>query len=315
MNFLFLMDPIENVKMEKDTSFIFMLGAYRRGHNVYYLPDGGITLKNNRVHFHVVPVIPQDVPNSPFIKKEALTLSEDKVNAVFVRSDPPFDETYLMNTWLLERSPKNIPVINNPSGIRTVNEKIWATQFASIIPKTLISRQKKEMLNFLREEKDIVIKPANGFGGSSVFHIEYGDKNANVTLETVSQFWTKEVILQKYIPAAQNGDKRILLLNGEPLGAVLRVHAKDDHRNNFFAGGKPAKTTITPNDRKIVNILKPHLKKLGLYFVGIDIIGNYLIEVNVTSPTCLREMNYLYGKNLENQVISFIERLVKENKK
>ncbi len=315
MNFVFLMDPLEMVKMEKDTSFILMLGAHRRGHATYYLADGGMTLKNGKVYFRVVSVIPQQVADSPFIKKDARELSEDDVHAIFVRSDPPFDEAYLMNTWLLERLPKRIAIINNPAGIRTVNEKIWATQFKNITPKTMVSRNKKDLTEFLKTEKDIIVKPANGFGGSSVFHVKAGDDNANVILETVSQYWTKEVIAQRYVAEAKNGDKRILLLGGEPLGAVLRVHAEGDHRNNFFAGGKSAKTTMTSNDKKIISILKPHLKRLGLYFVGIDIIGQYLIEVNVTSPTCLQEMNRLYHKNLENQVISFVEKFAKEPKK
>ena len=306
------MDPLETVKIEKDTSFILMLGAYRRGHRVYYLPEGGMTLKDGKVYFRVVSVVPQDVVNCPFIKKEMQELSSDEVGAVFVRSDPPFDETYLMNTWLLERLPAKIPVINRPAGIRTVNEKLWATQFVSITPKTIVSRDKNDLTGFLKSEKDVIAKPTDGFGGASVFRVRKGDPNANVILETVSRRWTKDIILQKYIPAAQKGDKRILLLNGEPLGAVLRVHAKGEHRNNFFAGGTPAKTTITANDKKIIRILKPELKKLGLYFVGIDIIGRYLIEVNVTSPTCLREMNRLYNKNLEYPIIEFAKSLAVE---
>ena len=136
------------------------------------------------------------------------------------------------------------------------------------------------------------------------------DKNAKVILETMTKRWTKDIILQQYIPQAQEGDKRILLLNGEPLGAVLRVHAPDDHRNNFFAGGKALPAQIDKHDQEIIQVLKPHLQKLGLYFVGIDIIGGYLIEVNVTSPTCLQEMNYLYHQTLENKVIDFTEKLV-----
>ena len=315
MNFIFLMDPLETVKFEKDTSFILMLGAYKRSHDAFYLSDGGMSLKDGKVFFRVVPVIPQLNPNEPFIQKETVILSQDQVHAVFVRSDPPFDETYLMNTWLLERLPKSIPVINDPAGIRTVNEKIWATQFRPLIPKTILSARKDDLLLFLKKEQDIIVKPTNGFGGSAIFHIRDGDENANVILETVTDRWQKGIILQKYVPEAKQGDKRILLLNGKPLGAVLRVHAKGDHRNNFFAGGKPQPATITANDKKIIRTLCPYLQRLGLYFVGIDIIGKYLIEVNVTSPTCLQEMNRLYGKTLEEQVIRFAEKLISKRKK
>ncbi len=312
MNFIFLMDPLHTIKMKKDTTFALMLEAYQREHRVYFVPDGGIILKNNKVYFETISVIPQLVEEKPFLEKENAQLSQDDVNVVFVRTDPPFNEKYLMHTWLLDRLPQRIPVINNPTGIRTVNEKIWATQFSSIIPKTFIGRQKKDIASFYAQQKDIIAKPTNAYGGSSVFHLAQGDKNANVAFETLSQNWTKDIILQQYVPAAQKGDKRILLLDGEPLGAVLRVHAKDDHRNNFFAGGTPQSTVINASDKKIINILKPHLKRLGLYFVGIDIIGNYLIEVNVTSPTCLQEMNRLYGKKLEKKIIDFAEKLVKD---
>ncbi len=314
MKFLFLMDPLNTVKMEKDTSFILMLGACRKGHTVYYLPDGGVRLINGKVHFRVIPVIPQEVKEKPFIVHEPIELGQNDVDAVFVRSDPPFDEAYLTNTWLLERLPKRIAIINSPSGIRTVNEKIWVTQFTSITPKTLVSRHKGDIRKFFAIEKEIVVKPINGYGGSAIFYVRRGDKNANVIFEIATQQWTKDIILQKYIPEAKNGDKRILLLNGEVLGCVLRVHAKDDHRNNFFAGGHPEKTTVTPHDRKIIKILKPHLKQLGLYFVGLDIIGRYLIEINVTSPTCLQEMNRLYNRRLEVKVIDFVEKSVNRNK-
>ena len=310
MNFIFLMDPLETVKMEKDTSFILMLAAHRKGHRVYYLADGGITLKDGMVFFFVMEVIPQQVSKEPFIKKSAKILSQDDVQSVFVRLDPPFDEAYLMNTWLLERLPKKTFVINNPAGIRTVNEKIWATQFTKIIPKTIVSRDKTQLKEFLLKEKTVVAKPTNGHGGAGIFIVQANDPNVNVIFETLSQNWSREIILQKYIPQAKNGDKRILLLNGEPLGAVLRLHGKDDHRNNFFAGGKPLATIITANDKKIIAILKPHLQSLGLYFVGIDIIGNYLIEVNVTSPTCLQEMNRFYHQRLEDKVIAFVEKRV-----
>lgn len=309
MNFVFLMDPLETVVQEKDTSFILMLGAHRQGHSVYFLGDGGITLHNGSLHFQTLKVIPEQNQKNPFPQRTPHKLNDPDVDCVFIRNDPPFDSQYLLNTWLLDRLPARIPVINKPSGIRTANEKIWATQFQGIVPRTLIGRNRQELWDFFLSEKDIVAKPTDGFGGSSIFHIHLLDKNAKVILETMTHHWTKDVILQQYIPQAQQGDKRILLLNGEPLGAILRVHAADDHRNNLFAGGKEMATDINHRDREIIRILKPELQKLGLYFVGIDIIGGYLIEVNVTSPTCLQEMNRLYGQKLEEKVIEFAEEL------
>ncbi|MDD3374705.1 MAG: glutathione synthase [Candidatus Omnitrophica bacterium] len=311
MNFVFLMDPLETVKVEKDTTFALMLCAYFRNHRIFFLPEGNISIKNGKVSFKVTEVIPQKNADMPFVKKETLELFDNDVDIVFIRTDPPFDEAYLMSTWLLDRLPKRVVVINSPNGVRTVNEKLWATQFTSIVPKTLITRNKNEFIHFLDSEKEIILKPVNLFGGMSIFHICKGDLNANVTFETLSNSGKNEVVVQKYVSAAKVGDKRILLLNGDPIGALLRVHSQTDHRNNFFSGGCAKPVEMTAKDKQIIEILRPHLRSLGLYFVGIDIIGDYLIEVNVTSPTCLQEMNRFYHTALEDRVINFAEELTK----
>ena len=315
MNFLFLMDPLESVNIHKDTTFALMGGAQRRQHNVYYLKKGGIALKSGHHNFHVTQVIPQTDTQEPFKRISDKILNQNEVDCIFIRSDPPFDYDYLIHTWLLDRLPKTVVVINRPDGIRTANEKIWVTQFTSLVPKTLISRNRKDLLWFVEEYERVVVKPTDGFGGHSVFSIQKNDPNTNVILETITHQFTREVILQEFIKEADQGDKRILVLNGEPLGAVLRVHAKGDHRNNFFSGGKPVKTSITDQERGIVAMLKPELIRLGLYFVGIDILGGYLIEVNVTSPTCLQEMNCFYNQKLEDHVIQFAEQLVSKKEK
>ncbi len=312
MKFIFLMDPLETVVFEKDTSFMLMLGASTKGHETYFCPKDGLSLIDGKVYFHTIKVKPQAVAHEPFIEEHAARLSQDEIQAVFIRFDPPFDEQYLMNTWILDHLPKSVAVINNPSGVRTVNEKVWAAQFKGLIPPTIISANKHDLLAFIAQHQNIIAKPANAFGGQSVFHIEKGHTNANVILETLSNRYNEAIILQQYVPEAKNGDKRILLLNGEVLGALLRVHGEGDHRNNFYAGGKPYPTTLNNRDKEIVETLKPHLQKLGLYFVGIDILGDYLIEVNVTSPTCLQEMNRLYNEALETTVIAFVEGLIKD---
>jgi glutathione synthase len=312
MKFVFLMDPLESVIFEKDTTFVLMLGAKERGHQIYFLPSDGITLKNGQIVFDVTQVVPQRIKSHPFIIKQKLKLSAKDVDVVFIRTDPPFGEKYLMHTWLLDQLPDNVVVMNRPSGIRTVNEKIWAMQFIALLPPTMVSCHRQELLDFIAKEKDVIAKPTNGHGGKSVFRIKKGDTNTHVILETLSERFQTEIILQKYVPAAAKGDKRILLLNGEPLGAVLRVHAKDDHRNNFFSGGKAYPAKLTARDKEVMGVLKPHLRRLGLYFVGIDMLGDYLTEVNVTSPTCLQEMNRFLGQKLESNVIAFVEGLVRE---
>ena len=312
MKFVYLMDPLENILFEKDTTFMLMLGAHHRGHEVYYLPKDGITFAEGKVYFHTIKVKPQSIAHEPFIEEHAANLSQDDVQAVFIRPDPPFDQQYLMNTLLLDLLPKHIPVINNPSGVRTVNEKIWASQFNDLVPATIISSNAHDLKSFISKHKDIIAKPVNAFGGQSVFRIQDKHTNTNVILETLSDRYNNQIILQRYIPESANGDKRILLLNGDILGAVLRVHGEGDHRNNFYAGGKPFPTPINARDRQIVERLKPHLQELGLYFVGIDILGDYLIEVNVTSPTCLQEINRIENIQLEDRIIQFVESLIKD---
>jgi glutathione synthase len=311
MKFVFLMDPLESVVCEKDTTFAFMLGAHNRRHEVYYLPKDGITLQDGKLYFHVIKVKPQAILHQPFLEEHALRLSQDEIHAVFIRPDPPFDSQYLMNTWLLDHLPKRIAVVNSPSGVRTVNEKVWAAQFTEIIPPTIVSANKSDLINFVNEHKNVIAKPTDAFGGHSIFHIESTHTNTRVILETMTQRYNEPIILQKYIPEAKNGDKRILLLNGDPLGAVLRQNNGEDHRNNLFAGGTAVPATITARDLKIISVLKPHLQRLGLYFVGIDILGEYLIEVNVTSPTCLQEMARFSDLPLQEKVIEFVEGLIK----
>lgn len=310
MNLVFLMDPLETVVMRKDTTFALMQGAQRRGHAIWFLPEGGLTLTGRGLRFAVRRVRTQPDEQAPFVQDGVAVLSQDEVAAVFIRTDPPFDEEYLMHTWLLDRLPSRIPVLNRPAGIRAANEKIWAMQFADWMPATMVSRQMGELRAFLADELDVIAKPTSGYGGQAVFHLRRGDTNTAVALEMLTGNGRREIILQRYVPAAQAGDKRILLLNGEILGAVLRVHGVGDHRNNFFCGGRPEAVEVTARDRQIVAAIAPALRDHGLYFVGIDIIGDYLIEINVTSPTCLQEMNRLYGQALEDRVIAFAEQLI-----
>ena len=308
------MDPLHTIVRKKDTTFILMLEAHARGNNVYFLPSGGITFKKGKLFFSVTKVTPQKNNAQPFIKHSTTTLSQDEVSILFIRTDPPFNGEYLANTWLLDLLAETIPVINNPKGIRNVNEKIWASQFKNLTPNTIISRDKTALLEFITEEKEVIAKPINGHGGKSIFYITKNETNTNVILETLTNLWQTHIVLQQFIPEAKNGDKRILLLNGEPIGALLRVHSKNDHRNNIFAGGKTKPVKINRRDIEIIEKIKPALKKEKLYFVGIDIIGEYLIEINVTSPTCVQEISQFNTKlpGLEKEIISFAEQLILE---
>ena len=307
MNVLFLMDPLENVVFEKDTSLALMWGAQNRGHRIFYLPNNILSMTESGVRFHVREIEATKNKQNLFILKEEFTFFDKDIDIIFIRTDPPFDPQYLINTWILDQLPKRIAVINKPSGIRTVNEKLWAMQFKDLVPPSLASQNKDELFDFLKQHQTVIAKPTNSYGGQKIFKIYDDDVNRNVTLETLTENFSQKIILQEYVEAAKNGDKRILLLNGDPLGAVLRVHAEGEHRNNFFAGGKPIHADITKRDHEIIQKLKPELRNLGLYFVGIDILGDYLIEVNVTSPTCLQEINRLHDITLEEDVLTFAE--------
>jgi glutathione synthase len=303
------MDPLATVDYLKDTTFAFMLGAKARGHSVFHLAKDGISLHGDRAAFEVQPVVPHDNPEHLFDTEPRTTMMDSDVGAIFIRNNPPFDQQYLMNTWLLQPVAERIAVINDPAGIRGANEKLWAMNFPDLMPETCVTRSREEFIAFLASHESIVVKPTDGFGGSGVFVVNRSDGNASVIFETLSANASQHVVLQALVPEASQGDKRILLLNGDILGAVLRVQDGDDHRNNFFAGGKPHPTEITEKDKAVVERLKPHLIEQGLHFVGIDMLGESLIEVNVTSPTCLQEINRITGEHLEDRVIAFAEEL------
>lgn len=306
MKIVCLMDPLETINPKKDTSYAILKEAESLGHDIYFVDKHGISL-DTRLEFPVVfnasKITANTTTTQALVETEATTpINESDFDICLIRTDPPVDENYINNTWFLDQC-RHCRVLNSPSGIRNVNEKIWATQFSDIIPKTLISANLNELKNFIKYEGQVVIKPTNGFGGQSIFIIKKTDTNLNSLLETLTQNGNSSIICQEYLEDAQNGDKRILLLNGEPLGAVLRHHKGDDPRNNFFAGGEALKATVTKDDLKIIERIKPFLREQELFFVGIDIIGGKLIEINVTSPTCLQEMSELNQENLAKVIV------------
>ncbi len=313
MNLVCLMDPIESINPLKDTSYALLKKAEELGHSIYFLPSNGLSYQQSpqsSVLFEVRKITFNYTTTNFFeYLSDYHVLTEDDVECVLIRTDPPFDDLYLANTWLLDRCTRTI-VFNNPSSVRMVNEKIWATQFNHLTPDTFVTSSISQIKRFLEQHKKIVVKPINGFGGQSIFILSIDDLNINATLETVTLNGRHPIICQEFIEASTEGDKRILLCNGNPLGAVLRKQQGSDPRHNFFAGGVPLSTTITENDLKIVDHLSPRLIDLGLFFVGIDIIGGKLIEVNVTSPTCLQEISNLENKDLAKNVIESLESMI-----
>ena len=305
------MDPIESVNIDGDSTFVLALEAQARGHALYhYLPkrlslkDGRVTAKGQRLevrrergrHFTLGPL-------------ETIELAA--MDVILLRQDPPFDMGYITTTHVLEHLKDSTLVVNDPVSVRNAPEKLFATHFAGMMPPTLVSSDREEIVAFRKEHGDIILKPLFGNGGAGVFHLRPEDDNLNALLEMFTTFYREPIMVQRYLPAVRQGDKRIILVDGEAAGGVLRVPAQGEARANLHVGGQAVKTELTRREREICAALGPVLKDQGLIFVGIDVIGDYLTEINVTSPTGIQEINRLDGKQLERQVWDAIESRLK----
>lgn len=304
--FAFIMDPLSTVNPKKDTTYAFMKAAFNLDYGVYFVPVSGLAFRDNGVYFNATSLALPASQAPLFIESDPKWVSSDDFDAVFVRPDPPFDARYLLLTQLLDHV--NSPVLNAPSGLRNVGEKLWSLGLAGT-PSTVITQDKSLFLDVLRVSEKVVIKPVDGYGGSGVFVLEHGDSNAAVSFEMVSENGTVPVVIQEYLPDSKNGDKRVLTFDGDILGAIRRVHSGSDHRNNLAAGGHAEKATITDSEMAILASILPELQRLGLRFIGFDFIGEKLVEVNVTSPTGLQELMVFESRDFASEII---ERLVRK---
>jgi len=307
----FVMDPVGTINIEKDTTFVLMLEAQARGHEVWYLELKDLFVKETKAFGNVSELRLKRARDFYSLDKTE-TLPLESFDVVWMRKDPPFNQDYVYSTYILSLIDENkTKVINKPSGIRESNEKLYSLYFPEFIPESTVTKDIAQLEKFLGEAGgQIVVKPLDGHGGEGVFYVREGDRNANVILETITNFGTEYVIAQEFIEKVFEGDKRIILLNGEPLGAVLRVPKPGgEFRANFHSGGSPEKSDLTERDMEICEAIGPRLRKDGLYFVGIDVIGGYVTEINTTSPTGIQEINILNGVKLETQVIEFAEEL------
>ena len=303
------MDPIEKIDIDKDTTFVLMLEAQKRGHELYYMELDDLSIRGTAPegNFRRVNVARAD-PHHKFGAAASKPLSWFDV--ILMRKDPPFDMKFFFATQLLSLvDERKCLVVNHPRGLREANEKLYALNFRAVIPETLVSSNMERLKQFMKGQGgEMIIKPLDGCGGSGVFYLNRKDRNTNALLETATDNGKKPIMAQRYIPEVRKGDKRIIVLDGEPLGAILRVPREDETRSNIHVGGRVVKTDLTARDREICRTMAPSLKKLGLYLVGLDVIGDYLTEVNVTSPTGIQEINALDKVHLESQVIDFIEK-------
>ncbi|MDZ4053392.1 MAG: glutathione synthase [Phenylobacterium sp.] len=304
-----VMDPISHIKIGKDTSFAMMLEAQRRGHRLHYVPPGGLSLDGERAMARMATAEVRDDPADWVTLGPMQRRPLAGMDVVLVRTDPPFDANYLYDTHILGLAQaEGVLVANDPQGLRDLNEKLGALLFPQCCPPTRVSRDAAELRAFVAEHGDAVLKPLDGMGGRSIFRVRTGDTNLNVILETLTDNGRNLALAQRYLPEIKDGDKRILLVDGEPVPYCLaRIPQGDEFRGNLAAGGRGEGRPLSDRDRWIAAQVGPELKRRGMLFVGLDVIGDYLTEVNVTSPTCVRELDAQFGLNIAGQLFDALE--------
>lgn len=317
MKFAFIIDPLSKLNPSHDTSVALMEAAQALGHDVWITQAQKLTVVNNQAwaNLEKVQLTPAELVEGRWVVSErwyaiadTVSLPLEDMDAVFMRTDPPVTIPYLYATYILDYiNPKKTQVINTPTGLRRANEKMYALQFKEVIPETIVSQDKLTIQKFVEKQGAAVLKPLGGKAGEGILFLEAGDRNFNSLVEISTKCGYEPVMVQTYLPAAKEGDKRIILLNGDPIGAVNRIPTGSEFRGNMAVGGRVAATEITAQEQKICALLKPQLQQDGLYFVGIDVIGGYLTEVNVTSPTGIREIDQLNGTCLGKDVIAWVE--------
>src|SRR5690348_2305831 len=301
------MDPIEKIDIAGDSTFALALEAQARGHGLLYYGPRDLTFREGKVTARVKPLHVRAVKGDHFALGEAFVHDLSAADVVLMRQDPPFDMAYISATHILERIHPKTLVVNDPREVRNAPEKLFVTEFEDFIPPTLITSDRDEIRGFRERHKDVILKPLYGNGGTGVFRIGPEDENLGSLLEMFTQFYREPVIVQRYLPEVRQGDKRIILIDGEAVGAINRVPPAGEARSNMHAGGKPQPAKLTSREKDICAAIGPALKERGLIFVGIDVIGDYMTEINVTSPTGLQEINRFDGVCLEAQIWDRIE--------
>ena len=302
------MDPIEKIDIGGDSTFAMALEAQTRGHSLVYYGPRDLTFREGKVTARVRPLSVRAVKGDHFTLGAARVYDLSQADVVLMRQDPPFDMAYITATHVLEHIHPRTLVVNDPGQVRNAPEKIFVTQFRDLMPPTLITSDRLEINEFRSEHKDIILKPLYGNGGAGVFRVKPDDENLGALLEMFTQFYREPVIVQRYLPEVRQGDKRIILVDGEYAGAINRVPAAGEARSNMHVGGRPEATTLTRREQEICAALGPELKKRGLIFTGIDVIGDYLTEINVTSPTGIHEVRRFGGPDIAKLIWDAIER-------
>lgn len=301
------MDPIEKLVIKGDSTFALMLEAQRRGHELLYYTPERLAMLKSEVIAHANPVAVMDEEGNHYRLGERNTVNLSEFDVLLLRQDPPFDMSYITTTHLLESLQSQVLVVNDPGHVRNCPEKLFVMQFPDLMPPTLITRSLEDIKAFRREYRDIIIKPIYGNGGAAIFRLQSEDTNLSSLVELFQTVFREPFIVQRYQPEVRKGDKRIILVDGEIAGAINRVPSAEDTRSNMHVGGRAEPTDITEREREICARLAPELKRRGLIFTGIDVIGDYLTEINVTSPTGIREVKRFGGADIAAMIWDAIE--------
>jgi glutathione synthase len=305
-----VMDPVEEIKPAKDSTLAMMLAGQRRGWRILYLRQEGLLLRDGVPYGSGRELVVEDRAEGWFTLGAPWSGPLERLGALLMRKDPPFDMEYIYTTYILQRAEeRGLLVVNKPASLRDINEKAYTAWFAHCTPPSLITRSRKELLSFLAEQGKIVIKPLDGMGGRSIFIVEKGDPNTNVILETLTEYESRFILAQRFLPEIAQGDKRILLVDGSPVDyALARIPALGESRGNLVMGATGEGRELSQRDRWLCAEIGPVLREKGVLFAGLDVIGDYLTEINVTSPTGIRELDRQYGLDVAAMLLEAIER-------
>ena len=307
-----VMDPISAINIKKDSSFAMLLQAQQRGYDIHYMEMADLYLLEGRARASTKRLTVQEDPANWYLFGAEQDIGLSELDVILMRKDPPFDTEFVYATYMLERAEdEGTLIVNKPQSLRDANEKLYTSWFSQFTPKTLVSRDAKRLKAFYQTEQDIILKPLDGMGGASIFRLQPGDANVSVIIETLTAHGSRYAMAQRFIPQISDGDKRILVVNGKPVPYCLaRIPASGETRGNLAAGGRGEARPLSDSDWAIANAVAPTLKAKGLVFVGLDVIGDKLTEINVTSPTCIREIEAAFPISITAMLFDEIEQLL-----
>ncbi|WP_151746058.1 glutathione synthase [Acinetobacter soli] len=309
MRVLVVMDPIETVNLKKDSTMAMLWAASRRGHQLGYALQHDLYIDQGKACGLIAPLTVFEDYQHYYELGEKQKQSLADYDVILMRKDPPFDMNFVYTTYILEQAEREgVWIINKPQSLRDCNEKLFATQFPELQVPTLVTSQQSLIREFIQAYSDVIVKPLDGMGGMGIFRLHQGGQNIGSTLEMLTEMGTRPIMAQRYIPEIVDGDKRILMINGEPVPYCLaRIPQNGEVRGNLAAGGLGEARPLTENDKKIAAKVGPFLREKGLVFVGLDVIGNYVTEINVTSPTCIREIDAQFGTSIADMLFDVLE--------